>query len=336
MNRFSRIAELSDLRRLPRVGKIHLGVKERSAKTGNEYPREVDYFVFDPEEPFYARVKELYGEAPKALRVVLPSEETADFFPQALKYYGAAKGLVCTGDGRDAKRVAGVPVGADLKALKLDGARPEMEEIACAYEECPDHVAGRCKRMGNLFVLLPEVTMAGVWQVDTSSFHSIVDLNSSIEYVRGVVGRVGMLFDRRTLKPFLTLRRMAKETHGSGRKEIHWPMTFELNADLGTILGARALPEAPRVALPEAGREDDLIPASVRRTLPPEPEQPPVAETPRANGSPVKPPTAPGPEAVQKPPQPEPRETHLGPAAPASSSTRPPQPANGRRSASLF
>ena len=38
------IKELSDVRRLPRLGKIHLGVKAKNEK-GVEYPKAVDYFV---------------------------------------------------------------------------------------------------------------------------------------------------------------------------------------------------------------------------------------------------------------------------------------------------
>ena len=39
------IKSLSDVRRLPRLGKIHLGVKVKNEKTGAEDPKRVDYFV---------------------------------------------------------------------------------------------------------------------------------------------------------------------------------------------------------------------------------------------------------------------------------------------------
>jgi hypothetical protein len=55
---FTRIKDLSDKRRLPRLGKIRLGIKCKSVSTGNEYPKEVEYFVCPPE------VQKVYGEKP--------------------------------------------------------------------------------------------------------------------------------------------------------------------------------------------------------------------------------------------------------------------------------
>jgi len=42
--KFTRIKGLSSIRRLPRLGKIRLGIKKVTAK-GKEYPSETDYFV---------------------------------------------------------------------------------------------------------------------------------------------------------------------------------------------------------------------------------------------------------------------------------------------------
>ncbi len=36
---------LSEVRRMPRVGKLRLGIKATSKKTGNQFPKAVDYFV---------------------------------------------------------------------------------------------------------------------------------------------------------------------------------------------------------------------------------------------------------------------------------------------------
>jgi len=68
------IIGLSEVRRLPRLGKIHLGVKEINAK-GVEYPKAVNYFVVPPE------VAEVYGEKPTELDIVIPTEDPNIFFP---------------------------------------------------------------------------------------------------------------------------------------------------------------------------------------------------------------------------------------------------------------
>ena len=66
------IKGVSDIRRLPRLGKIRLGIKETSSKTGNEYPKSVDYFVCPLE------VQAVYGEKPRMLDIVFPAEDIED------------------------------------------------------------------------------------------------------------------------------------------------------------------------------------------------------------------------------------------------------------------
>src|SRR6266545_5331672 len=87
---------LSNKRRVPRLGRIKLGIliQEPGRKP---YPRSVDYFVCPPE------VQKLYGEQPRELPVMFPSDDPEAIFPQSLKMYRSA-GLWCAGDARTAKR----------------------------------------------------------------------------------------------------------------------------------------------------------------------------------------------------------------------------------------
>ena len=66
--------------RIPRLGKIRLGIKVPGTKS--EYPKATDYFVC-PEE-----VKAVYGEKPKRLNIAFHSEELEEVFPQYYKLYG--------------------------------------------------------------------------------------------------------------------------------------------------------------------------------------------------------------------------------------------------------
>jgi hypothetical protein len=106
------IKGLSEARRLPRLGKIHLGVK-KTASSGKEYPSEVDYFVCPPE------VQKVFGERPKSLRVMFPVENEEVFFSQWYKCYGASL-LKCKGDG--------------AKASTWDEENGGLKEITCP---CP-------------------------------------------------------------------------------------------------------------------------------------------------------------------------------------------------------
>ncbi|WP_447973941.1 recombination directionality factor [Nitrospira sp. Kam-Ns4a] len=138
MQTFTSIKGLSERRRLPRLGKIRLGVKVL-AKHGQTYPAEVDYFVVPPE------VAKVYGPKPKALDVMFPVQNRSIIFPQALKWYGSGRGLKCIGDGE--------------RAMRLNEQTGAMEPMDCP---CPLLEQGQCSRRAHLMVILPKVNYGGV------------------------------------------------------------------------------------------------------------------------------------------------------------------------------
>ncbi len=166
------IKGLSQIRRLPRVGIIRLGVKKKSAK-GTEYPSAVDYFVC-PDE-----VKKVYGEKPRELDIVFPLDEIDDVFPQFYKRYGHSKGLVCKGDGE--------------RANQINEKTGEFEEVECLGQQCPFYQAKKCKEVATLNFILPKIQLDGIYQLHTSSFHSIVKINSSLDYIRSMFGKISMI-----------------------------------------------------------------------------------------------------------------------------------------------
>ena len=167
--RFTTIKGLSERRGLPRLGKVRLGIKVKHKQSGNEYPKETDYFVC-PEE-----VRAIYGEQPKELDIMLPINELDVIFPTAYKFYGQSRGLKCTGDGE--------------VAFEID------EEGNSHQKECPCEKLEnkKCKQRADLLVMLPKVSVGGVYQIGTSSYHSIVDINSSLDYVEALIGRFAMM-----------------------------------------------------------------------------------------------------------------------------------------------
>lgn len=177
---YTRIKGLSETRRLPRAGKIRLGVKKVNS-TGKEYPAEVDFFVC-PEE-----VRAIYGSQPKKIDIQLPVDDPNIFFPQAYKWYGSDQGLKCKGDGETALRRYNLLTEEDKKAA---GAHEDDDliEISCP---CNLLESGKCGPKGILMVLLPKVTLNGVYQIDTGSILNIVELNSKIDLIRNLVSRAG-------------------------------------------------------------------------------------------------------------------------------------------------
>jgi len=166
--KFNEIEGLSDIRRLPRLGKIHLGIKRVSDKTKSEYPSATDYFVFES-NPMGDLCKKAYGDKPREIAIILPSDDIHNVFPQSYKAYKTGKGLWCWGDGREARRVDESGEQKSIECLGADG--------------CPIYAEKKCRRMGNLLVILPLVAADGVFQIDTSSRNSIIDLNSGIESI---------------------------------------------------------------------------------------------------------------------------------------------------------
>jgi recombination directionality factor gp3-like protein len=312
---YNRIAGISDQRRLPRVGKIRLGVKRRTDK-GKEYPSEVSYFVVRDED--YAHrpdvlesFRKRYGDKPTELDIMFPVPDELTFFPQAYKKYGGG-GLRCKGDG--------------VNYTRVDKDTGEITEGACPSPEACDFAVdaqGRtvCKRVASLVIMLPTVTLGGVFQIDTTSFHSTVDINSGIDYCRAIAGRIDMI-------P-LKLRREPRETMFGGKKATHYCLTVALPDSKEEILrqgrlitGVRSMfasigGAAPvqRIEAPSDEVPEDLYPKDVVRDAQTRPTTPP----------PEEPPTEPEPEAPPCEEEPPPPAEPKTPPATVPPSAEPPQ-----------
>jgi hypothetical protein len=228
--KFTRIKGLSEVRRLPRLGKIRLGIK-RVNEAGKTYPHETDYFVCPPE------VVEVYGEQPRELEIMFPVSDVDIVFPQRLAWFGSSKGVKCMGDGETAIRIE-----------EPDGSRhPDWIEVPCP---CKLFENG-CSRRAHLLVMLPKVSMGGVYQIDIESYNSIININSSLDYISALIGKFSLL-------P-LKLKRIPMETHGSGRKEIHYILNIHFEGDIDYVNqlreGSKVL-ALPQYAVPEAEIEN--------------------------------------------------------------------------------
>jgi hypothetical protein len=209
------IKGLTEQRRLPRVGKIHLGIKAVNSK-GIEYPLATDYFVLpDGDSPGSEHREELidiFGEKPKELRIVFPLEEEDAIASQYYRYYTKTRGLVCRGDGEICTRIVDIDTG-DVPSPKTTST--EMKEMNCGGRTCPDYQAGKCREMMHLQFMLPEVSGLGVWQIDTSSINSIRNINSNIQLLKAIYGRISMV------PLLLSLEKKEVIPPGDKKKTIH-------------------------------------------------------------------------------------------------------------------
>ncbi|KXG77592.1 hypothetical protein AN618_09620 [Fervidicola ferrireducens] len=192
----------SDVVRLPRLGKIALGVKDEQG-----IPRAVDYFVVPPE------VQAIYGPKPKELDILIPSEDIDSFFPIFLKRYGEQYGLLCRGDGEVASvsadyivsgggeeygiiynngRFIHAETGEELEVE--DGSGRKWVKYPCPYKECKFYKTQRCTEVATLNVILYKVPgILGVYSLDTGSFNSYVNIRNALTILRGIFGKVSFI-----------------------------------------------------------------------------------------------------------------------------------------------
>jgi len=196
--------------RIPRIGKIRLGEKVKGSKV--EYPKAVDYFVCPPE------VKAVYGEKPKRLNITFHSDNIEEIFPQYYKRYGKSTGLVCKGDGEVANAI--------------NPKTGEFEEIECLGRNCEYWKKNQCKTIGNLHFIVLGVNRFGVYQLDTSSYNSILNVNGGLKYAKELTrGRLAMI-------PFI-LEVVPQEVNPEGKKKIVYVLRLEANiAEMMKSLGA--------------------------------------------------------------------------------------------------
>ncbi|HHW45256.1 MAG TPA: hypothetical protein GXX25_15890 [Desulfotomaculum sp.] len=184
------IKGLSDRIKIARLGKIHLGEKKKSQKSDNLYPSATDYFVVhaDTNTPkeIADKFHKIYGDRPKELNISFPLDDPEKFFPQWLKRY-AGNNLVCKGDGE--------------KAIETDLKTGERKEIQCLYKNCPYYQKKQCREIGNLQFYVTEIP-GGVFQIDTSSYNSILEVNTAIKLIKNENnGHIANIPLKLTLRP---------------------------------------------------------------------------------------------------------------------------------------
>lgn len=187
------IKGISEKKRLPRLGKIHLGVKKTKEVNGKtvEYPSSTDYFVCPPE------VQKVFGEKPKELHILIPVENEERWCSQYYRCYSSKRGLICKGDGETCIRLVDKNTGA---LADHDSKEVELREMTCEGRDCPDYER-QCREIMNLQFLLPEVPGLGIWQIDTSSINSIRNINAAAELIRQIYKHIAMVPLLLTLEP---------------------------------------------------------------------------------------------------------------------------------------
>ncbi len=220
------IKDLSDSVRLPRLGKIHLGI--RHPEKG--YPMKTDYFVLPKDHSDYDKMVELYGKEPKELPILIPVEDEEQWASQYYKAYNQTYGLVCKGDGETAMRMADTKTG-NLPSGK-ETEKVALIEMTCPGNECKEYQAKKCHEVMNLRFILPEVPGIGVWQIDTGSKNAILNINSSARLIQKAFGRISMI----PLK--LTLEEIVVNNPETNKKQKVFVMNLRTDVTMAQLADA--------------------------------------------------------------------------------------------------
>ena len=241
----SPIKDLSEIRRMPRLGKVRLGIKvEPEGK--NPYPRATDYFVV-PDE-----IKKIVGGKPKRLNIIFPTEEVDKFAQQWLRCYSLTQGLVCKGNGVTATRKIDVETGDIARRTTKEWV---FHDWGCDPDTCEQYLEKQCRRVMNLQFMMPDVPGLGCWQLDTTSFFSIVNINSCIDLIRTICGRISFIPLALSLEP------LEVSPKGITKKTVH-VLTIRSEVKLVDIQRL-ALTPPERILLPALSEEEppeDLFP----------------------------------------------------------------------------
>ena len=223
--------------RLPRLGVIRLGIKER--KNDKEYPREVEYFVVP------TNLKPLLGERPTKISVLFPSDDpqrvlVADY----IRYSGKLLTLKCDGERFTEIPKQGGEIVGDCK-------KPDGKPCQCG-----------AKAVGRLNVIILDAPL-GVWQIVVGGEGRIADLLTELEVYRRALGRLtDIVFSVERVPAEVQVRR----EDGTRLPKTGWPVHVRCEFTAAQAAALRgvpipglspALPAPPLVeAADEAVREE--------------------------------------------------------------------------------
>ena len=195
------------------------------------------------------------GDTPKKLNIIFPTEEADKFAQQWLRCYSFTQGLVCKGNGVTATRKIDVDTGDIAHSTTGEWA---FHDWGCDPDTCVQYLDKQCRRVMNLLFMMPDVPGLGCWQLDTTSFYSIVNINSCLDLIRTICGRISFIPLTLSLEP------IEVSPPGITKKTVH-VLFIRSEVKLADIQRLALVPPE-RIMLPTVQEEeppDDLFPDQV-------------------------------------------------------------------------
>lgn len=237
----------------PEIGQIRKGIKEtRNRKDGSTYtvPKDLEYFKVDFDEretESIAIFKQVYGEHPTEIRIILPFNEIERMWDPYLEAYTAGR-MVARSDG---ERVL-YQLGENGELLVQNG----LEVRSGKPKAHPaDNVAGKdyqgkpveYEAVGRLKVIVPELARAAYLTVHTTSVHDIANISDQLRAFytlnNGQIAGVPLILRRRP--------KMISTPGDDGKRVRREKWLLSIEADPQWVKAK--LQEVKRLALPGNG-----------------------------------------------------------------------------------
>lgn len=238
------IKGLSEQIRFTRGGHIRLGTKNEA----RGYPEKSDHFIADFESPDVEKLfYQIYGDKPTEITIAFAAETQEEIFPQWYKCYGASTGLKCRGDGEVAHR-------ADDKGNLHEVECPGPAECDFAAKNGSRGKPG-CKQMASLQFFIKGLPGIQVFQINTTSFNSIKNINTGIHLLQSIRG------GRRISGVWVDLLLVPQTAQAAGKSVQIYVMKLDIKASLDNLASIECAFETPRLLPePDESRDELLVP----------------------------------------------------------------------------
>ena len=246
----------------PEIGQIRKGAPKPERGPG----KDLTFFrvTFDERETEATETfKRVYGEQPAEIRVILPFDEIDRMWEAWLEAYTAGR-LVARSDGERFVYLVDTKTG-EVKVKNGQPFAPYSEDQVVGHDYQNKPV--KCRPVGRLKVIVPELARAAYLTVLTTSVHDIANISQQLEAFKQL--------NNEHIKGIpLVLRRRPKKISAPGKEKgqrvriVKWMLSIEADPEWVKAM----LQEVKRAALP--GNGFALLPEAV----PAEVEHEPIIE----------------------------------------------------------
>ena len=178
---------------LPRISKLHLGVKVPTGQGDKTRPKAEDHFVFG--EEWLPEVLEAFGtEQPRSIPVLFPSDDEEIWCSRNYLRYNTSGDRLCKGNGQTCTVMIDEATGAIPEGGTVGKKIKFAEGLQCLGTDCGDYDS-KCVKIMSLQFIIPTIKGGGlgVWQLDSKSINGYRNIRAMAMMIRLAYGTVAMV-----------------------------------------------------------------------------------------------------------------------------------------------